>query len=154
MPTKTPQISGPGRRLAAARQELGLSVSEIAGRTRIPSSSITAIEDDDWIALPAPVYVRGFLRLYAQEVGLDPEAIVNDWRHLSGGGQQTPISARRTNVGSGVGWVAPVAAGLAATAAIVGLVIALMGVGVDDDKDFGTAPIKVDASGDTGKAAD
>ena len=154
MPTNAPQISGPGRRLAAARQELGLTVSEIAGRTRIPSASITAIEDDDWIALPAPVYVRGFLRLYAQEVGLDPDAIVNDWRHLSGGAQQVPISARKANVGSGMSWVAPVAAGLAATAAIVGLVIALMGVGVDDDKDFGTAPIQVDASSAPGKAGD
>lgn len=51
----------PGRLLAAAR---------------VPIAALEAIDADDHRAIAAPVYVRGFVRLYAREVGLDPGAVV------------------------------------------------------------------------------
>lgn len=65
---------GPGTLLAAARIRHGLSLSEIASRTRIARHLLEALESERWSELPAPVYVRGFIRLYAREVGLDPRA--------------------------------------------------------------------------------
>lgn len=64
----------PGGLLAAARVRAGLSLEQVARRSRVPAEALAAIDADDFEALPAMVYLRGFIRLYAQEVGLDPEA--------------------------------------------------------------------------------
>jgi cytoskeletal protein RodZ len=64
----------PGGLLAAARVRAGLSLEQVANRSRVPAEALAAIDADDFDALPAMVYLRGFIRLYAQEVGLDPEA--------------------------------------------------------------------------------
>lgn len=61
----------PGERLMHERKSQGLSVSEIAENIRIRERIIQALESDDtdWIA---PVYLRGYLKSYALELGLDP----------------------------------------------------------------------------------
>ncbi len=64
----------PGGLLAAARVRSGLSLEQVADRSRVPLQALAAIDADDFEALPAMVYVRGFIRLYATEVGLDPAA--------------------------------------------------------------------------------
>ena len=64
----------PGGMLAAARVRAGLSLAEVARRSRVPERALIALEADDWAQLSAMVYVRGFMRLFAKEVGLDPEA--------------------------------------------------------------------------------
>ena len=61
-----------GSVLASARLRHGLSLQEVASRTRIPRSTLEAIEGERWGDLPGKAYVRGFIRLYAREVGLDP----------------------------------------------------------------------------------
>jgi cytoskeletal protein RodZ len=58
--------------LVEAREDVGLSPAELAKITRIPRSSIVALEGSDFDALPAPVFVRGFIRAYCREVDLDP----------------------------------------------------------------------------------
>jgi transcriptional regulator with XRE-family HTH domain len=61
-----------GERFRAAREARGLSLSDVAEQIRIRSVYLAAIEDDNWNAIGAPVYVRGFLRTYARFLGLDP----------------------------------------------------------------------------------
>lgn len=69
---ETPVVrKGPGTVLAAARLRQGLSLAQISGRTRIARPLLEALESEQWARLPAPAYVRGFIRLYAKEVGLD-----------------------------------------------------------------------------------
>jgi cytoskeletal protein RodZ len=68
--------ASPGAALAAARIRRGLSLDEITRQTRIQRHALEALEADDFEALPAMVYVRGFVRLYAQAVGLDPAMAV------------------------------------------------------------------------------
>ncbi len=53
-----------------------MAVSDVADQIRIRSLYLAAIEDDNWNAIGAPVYVRGFLRTYARFLGLDPEEAV------------------------------------------------------------------------------
>jgi cytoskeletal protein RodZ len=67
----------PGGMLRAAREERGLSIAELARRTRISARVLSALERSDSSALPPAVFVRGFLRTYAREVGLDPEPTVD-----------------------------------------------------------------------------
>lgn len=68
-----------GRRLREAREARGLSLSDVAEQVRIRSLYLAAIEEEDWKAVGAPVYVRGFLRTYARFLGIDPEEAVGEF---------------------------------------------------------------------------
>jgi cytoskeleton protein RodZ len=67
---------GPGSVLAAARLRAGLTLNDVAARTRVARPLLESLEAENWDALPAPVYVRGFIKLYAREVGLDARAVL------------------------------------------------------------------------------
>jgi len=69
-----------GAQLAAARKLSGLTLDEVARRTKIRASVLAAIERCDLADLPRGLYIREFLRVYAREVGCDPEAIVRQYR--------------------------------------------------------------------------
>jgi cytoskeletal protein RodZ len=53
-----------------------MSLAEVSRLTRIPSSSLAAIERDRFDELPGEVFVRGFLKSYAQAVGLLPAEVL------------------------------------------------------------------------------
>ena len=61
-----------GLLLRRAREQRGLSASDIANKTRISLRWITAIEEGRVDQLPAPVFVSGYVRNYARTVGMDP----------------------------------------------------------------------------------
>ena len=65
-----------GRPLAAAREALGISVVDMAGRLRLHPRQISAIDDERLDLLPEPAFVRGFIRNYAKEVKLDPAPLL------------------------------------------------------------------------------
>ena len=67
-----------GARLAAAREEAGLSVGEIAGRLRLHVNQVRALESEDLTHLPEAAYVRGFVRSYARSLNLDPAPLIDD----------------------------------------------------------------------------
>ena len=68
-----------GERFRAAREARGLSLSDVAEQIRIRSVYLAAIEDENWSAIGAPVYVRGFLRTYGRFLGLDTDEIVAEF---------------------------------------------------------------------------
>src|SRR5580658_9215699 len=68
-----------GERFRAAREARGLSLSDVAEQIRIRSVYLAAIEDENWSAIGAPVYIRGFLRTYARFLGLEPEEVVAEF---------------------------------------------------------------------------
>lgn len=77
-----------GEQLSRARQQQGLSVIEVASRLRIRTKFVEALERDDWNAIGEFVYVRGFLKNYAQLLGLDAQPLMV---HLSNNYQsETP----------------------------------------------------------------
>lgn len=61
-----------GSFLKRHRQSQGKNLEEIAKKTRIHASTLRAIEEDNPKALPAEVFARGFVKNYAQYLGLDP----------------------------------------------------------------------------------
>jgi len=65
-----------GSALRGHRERRGMSAAELSRVTRIPMASIEAIEADRFDELPGEVFVRGFLRAYAQAVGLLPADIL------------------------------------------------------------------------------
>ena len=78
-PDDSPGPSAPrtlGGRLCARRQERGHTLEEAEEVTRISRGYLEAIEGDRFELLPAPVYARGCVRLYARYLDLDPEDVV------------------------------------------------------------------------------
>ena len=65
-----------GPRLRDARAAKNLTLEEVAHATKIPRSSLACLEAGQFEALPAPVFVRGFIRAYARVVGVDPNPLV------------------------------------------------------------------------------
>jgi flagellar biosynthesis protein FlhG len=63
-----------GARLRRARLKRGLEIDQIAAITKIGSMYLRSIEADALDQLPAPVYVRGFVKAFARCVGLEPNA--------------------------------------------------------------------------------
>lgn len=69
--------------LRQAREDRGMTLEDVARTTRIPLGTLAAIEDGDRSALPAPIYVRGFVRAFARAVGADPEEAIRALPDLS-----------------------------------------------------------------------
>jgi len=76
--TQTPR--GAAERLRAAREAQGLSLADIAARTRVPIRHLEAIESGDYRDMPTPTYAIGFAKAYARAVGEDEAAIGRDVR--------------------------------------------------------------------------
>jgi cytoskeletal protein RodZ len=68
-----------GDEFRVAREARGLSLSDVAEQLHIRSAYLQAIEEEDWSAIGAPVYVKGFLRTYARFLGLDPEHAIESF---------------------------------------------------------------------------
>jgi cytoskeletal protein RodZ len=54
------------------REQAGLSLEDLAGRTRIRVENLRSLEREDLEALPTDTYVRGFVKLVCRELGLEP----------------------------------------------------------------------------------
>ena len=66
-----------GETLRQARLDRGVSLAEAEQETHIRRRYLEALEAEDYSALPAQVYTRGFIRTYARYLGLDPEATLD-----------------------------------------------------------------------------
>ncbi len=83
-----------GDRLKAAREAKGLSLDDVAARTRVPIRHLQHIERGEWDSLPAPTYSVGFARSYAGAVGLDGAEVGAELREqLGGGASRTALPA-------------------------------------------------------------
>ena len=70
-------LPGLGRELRVQRELRDISLREVSEATKISVRFLEAIENDDHVTLPAPVFTRGFLKEYAKQLGLDPEEVVD-----------------------------------------------------------------------------
>lgn len=66
--------------ISAKRKELGINITDIAEATKISSLYLKLIEADDIHNHLERVYVLGFIRSYANELGLDGEKLVNSYK--------------------------------------------------------------------------
>src|SRR3989344_4498802 len=62
-----------GTILKEAREAKGWSIEKISRETKIKEKFLFALEESDWSALPNLTVASGFVRSYAQVVGVDPE---------------------------------------------------------------------------------
>ena len=69
-----------GETLREARMRARIDVSEIEAQTKIRAKYLRALENEEWSLLPGPTFVKSFLRTYAQALGLDAKALVEEYR--------------------------------------------------------------------------
>lgn len=65
-----------GVRLRRNRLFRGYELDDISNVTKVRGSHLRNIEEENFAELPADVYVRGFVKAYAQTIGLDPTVVV------------------------------------------------------------------------------
>jgi cytoskeletal protein RodZ len=76
-----------GDLLHAAREKKGVDLYRAERDTKIRARHLAALEAGDYAELPGSVYVKGFLRNYAQYLGLDPAEVLERWHD-----DQEPVS--------------------------------------------------------------
>ena len=67
-----------GEQLRTAREKQGLSIAQIADRTKMRSDHVRALEEGNFDVFAAPVYVRGFVRSYANLLRLDSARVLRE----------------------------------------------------------------------------
>lgn len=86
-------MSDVGLMLRRAREQKRMSVIEVSRVTRIPAATLDALEAERFDDLPGEVFVRGFLRSYAQAVGLAPDPILARYTSTRSAVIVTPLPA-------------------------------------------------------------
>src|SRR5918992_1947800 len=89
-----------GNSLREARLRQGLDFPEIEQATKIRPKYLRALEDEQFDILPGQTYVKGFLRTYAEYLGLDGQLYVDEYnsRYIPGDAE-TPLRAQSASVG-------------------------------------------------------
>src|SRR6266849_2767294 len=87
-----------GASLREARARRQLSYDQIEAETKIRAKYIRCMEDEQFDVLPSGTYVRGFLRTYADYLGLDGQLYVDEYSSRfwvsEEGGPRTPRKVR------------------------------------------------------------
>ncbi len=74
-----PEAPWDGARLRRARLARGAEIDAIAAVTKVNPNHLRGIEEDNFDALPAPVYVRGFVDAYARFLDLDARSVASSY---------------------------------------------------------------------------
>ena len=82
-----------GNTLRAARESLGITTSELAARTHMLVQIVEGLENEDFRRIPAPIYGRGFIKLYSEAVGLDPKPLQAEFMELFARAKEAPEKA-------------------------------------------------------------
>lgn len=81
-----------GEILRSEREKKGLSIKDIEKATSIRALYLTAIEDDNYGVIPGEVYLKGFIRNYANHLGLDAKELLNLYRQV-----KVPVDSVKAN---------------------------------------------------------
>jgi cytoskeleton protein RodZ len=88
-----------GSSLREARLRQELDFPELEARTKIRPKYLRALEDEQFDVLPAPTYIKGFLRSYAEALGLDGQPFVDEYNsRFTIGDEYADIRTRRVPI--------------------------------------------------------
>lgn len=73
-----------GEKLKSLRSERRLSLTEVSRYTKIQAKYLEYMEEGEYAKLPADVYVKGFLRSYAQYMGLNEHSLIKQYEREKG----------------------------------------------------------------------
>jgi cytoskeleton protein RodZ len=149
-----------GATLREARMRARIDVSEIEAQTKIRAKYLRALENEEWDLLPGPTFVRSFLRTYAQALGLDDKALVDEYRRQyeqpselehqpvmspPRSARQRAIGERRDRRSAGGGGSGP-SRGYVIALGTVGVLIVLLVIGLISRKGGGSPPTQASST--------
>lgn len=85
-----------GETLRRAREAKGMTVMQIAEATCMLPQQIEDLENENFTRIAAPIYGRGFVKLYCGVVGLDPKPLVAEFMDIFNGNKQPTIKMRKS----------------------------------------------------------
>lgn len=80
------------------RETKGLTIDEVAAKTRIRTDFVKALEDGNFAKLPEQVFARGFVRSYARSLGLDEEDAINRFVQSAGAFYDKQVERERLKI--------------------------------------------------------
>jgi cytoskeleton protein RodZ len=126
-----------GTSLREARLRQGLEFPQLESATKIRGKYLRALEDEQFDELPAQTYVKGFLRTYADFLGLDGQLYVDEFNSRYGvEADEPPIRARRAVHAQRRVQTNVVIAALVGIAVVTALVIVAWTAGSPDDQNL------------------
>jgi cytoskeleton protein RodZ len=128
-----------GDTLREARMRQRLDIADVETRTKIRAKYLRALENEEFGILPGPTFVKTFLRTYAEMLGLDPHVLVEAYRANYEGQDELElqplsppgVAGRERPGGPRLG------PGVLALLLLVGVVAALVAIGLASDEDGG-----------------
>lgn len=148
-----------GNSLREARQRQGLELARVEDATKIRGKYLQALEDERFEVLPAASYVKGFLRTYAEHLGLDGQLYVDEFNSRFSNMDEPPVAAappRPRRRASESSFVVVALAGIVAVAILVVVAFTLSndeGSGKSGDLTGGAGTAQSSGSGSTGGQA-
>ena len=81
-----------GERLRQAREDMGVSIEQVARETLISKRYLFAIESEDFSVMPGETYISGFISNYSTYLGLDPIEMVTLYKNFQIQEQPIPFN--------------------------------------------------------------
>jgi cytoskeletal protein RodZ len=81
-----------GEKLRLAREQHTYTLDQVARDTHVARRFLQALEEEDFSVFPGETYAMGFLRTYAEYLGLDPDELIGLFRNLQIQEQPLPMS--------------------------------------------------------------
>jgi cytoskeleton protein RodZ len=81
-----------GDKLRLAREKNNLTIEQIARETHVARRFLKALEDEDFSVFPGETYAMGFLRNYAENLGLNAEELIGIYRNIKIQEQPLPMT--------------------------------------------------------------
>ena len=84
-----------GKTLRLAREAKGYTVAQVAELTKLAPTTVQELEDENFSRIAAPIYGRGFVKLYCEAVGLDAKPLVDEFMSIYKGDRDFGIRERK-----------------------------------------------------------
>ncbi len=124
--------TGIGETLREARSRRKVDLNEVEAAIKIRVRYLQAIENEEWDALPGGAYTRGFIRTYANYLGLDGDRLADDYKRSTAPADGERVPKRVEPVPTGArpprsrlrGWLTIALVCAVLVAAVVGIALA------------------------------
>lgn len=83
-----------GKTLRLAREAKGYTISQLAEATHMIHQTIEDLENENFSRIAAPIYGRGFVKLYCEAVDLDPKPMIAEFMEIFSGNRELGIKER------------------------------------------------------------
>jgi len=115
-------MAGEGEILRQARETKGWSLGQAEEATKIRVRYLKALEEEQYSVLPGSTYTKGFLRTYARHLGLDPDAVIAQYKATTAGEVAPPPAAPLAPIATRPIWLRPAVAAIMAVLAVIAVI--------------------------------